>query len=274
MIESKSKMIEVNKEQADFYSKKIKAKRNLIYWAWDRLRKNGFWKFRKFLGIDQHVEGLHTKWLDGIKNKTVLDLGCGGGNLLSPYLAEHAKEYVAIDLSEPLINHVREKLRRQGINRGEFITDDFLTYPFDSGKFDVIYAFGVIHHFKDLDVLMERLQECLSNDGIIITYDPTNTRLITKIVRGFYRPFQPDADWEFPFTNQTFEVILRKFKLVASQGYFGSSVWMFPLYFLFPNSKIIQRASLSKHKKDIERLCGNSKLVRKALNVSLLLSRR
>jgi len=33
----------------------------------------------------------------------VLDLGCGTGNPLSLWLAERAKEYVAIDLSESRI---------------------------------------------------------------------------------------------------------------------------------------------------------------------------
>lgn len=271
---SKESMIEVNKTQTEFYSKKIDTSKNLIYRFWDVLRKKGFWAYRQFLGIDEHVVNLHTSWLGDLQNKSVLDFGCGAGNLLSPYLARHARHYVAMDLSDVLIGKLKTKLNNKGITSGQFISDDFLNYQFNPPKFDVIYAFGVMHHFKDLDVLLDRLEECLETDGTILTYDPTNVSILSKLVRALYRPFQPDAEWEFPFTNSAFNKIVNKFRIHAAQGYFGKSVLGFPFFFISRKSRIINNWANSLHKKDLADLTKDSYQFRRAMNVTMLLVKK
>lgn len=271
---SKENMIEVNKTQTEFYSKKIDTSKNLIYRFWDALRKKGFWAYRQYLGIDAHVVNLHTFWLGDLQNKSVLDFGCGAGNLLSPYLARHARYYVAMDLSDVLIGKLKTKLNNKGITNGQFISDDFLNYQFNPPKFDVIYAFGVMHHFKDLDVLLDRLEECLETDGAILTYDPTNVSILSKLIRALYRPFQPDAEWEFPFTNSAFNKIVDKFRIRAAQGYFGKSVLGFPFFFITRKSQIINNWANSLHKKDLVDLTKDSYKFRRAMNVTMLLVKK
>jgi SAM-dependent methyltransferase len=272
--DSKNKMIEINKAQADFYSRKTDTSRNFIYTLWHNLRKNGFWKYRQFLGIDAHVVDVHKKWLGNITEKTVLDLGCGAGNLLSPYLAKNARKYIAIDLSKPLLQKLDARLRKESIANYEIVEGDFLNIEFSVKSFDIIYAFGVMHHFKDFNELLVALNSKLSDDGVVVTYDPVNISIISRTLRALYRPFQPDADWEFPFEKKTFQAIERAFKIKEVQGYFGKSKNSFPLYFMFGNREWVRNQSIKNHKWDLENLNKVSPAIYSSLNVSMLLIKK
>jgi hypothetical protein len=59
---------------------------------------------------------------------------------------------------------------------------------------------------------------------IVITVDdPLETWLPTKLLRMAYRPFETDADWEYPFTRDTLRAIQRHFELAKVQGTYGFS---------------------------------------------------
>ena len=55
--------------------------------------------------------------------------------------------------------------------------------------------------------------------------DPLNTSLLVRMARRAYRPFQQDAEWEWPFTKQTFKDIQKYFDIEDMQGTLGFSKW-------------------------------------------------
>ena len=82
----------------------------------------------------------------------------------------------------------------------------------------MIYAYGVLHHFENTKILIDKLNEKLTSNGRIISYDPLETSLPIKIIRTLYRPFQSDAAWEWPFTKKTFYQFQKAFTIIERRG--------------------------------------------------------
>ena len=236
----------------------------------------GFWKYRKELGIDDHVLGLHKFWMEDLKNKKVLDFGCGGGNLISPYLAQNAGEYTAIDLSAPSLERLKGKLIKAGVlaDRMRIICDDVLQFDWKNEKFDVIYAFSVMHHFENFEVILAGLQERLKTGGMIITFDPMNVSWASKLLRAIYRPFQPDAAWEFPFTRRNFSELTRYYDVQDSQGYLGRTKKYFFLYYFLGARKWVVNRAHRAHQFDLKDLKFGNSAFYSGLNVTLLLKNK
>jgi SAM-dependent methyltransferase len=97
----------------------------------------------------------------------VLDLGCGPGDLVR-YLG--AVEYVGIDVSRAYIDRAQ---RRFG-DRAEFRVGDATTVDDDLFDFDLVIAFGVVHHLDDEGGrrLYDEAAAALSAGGRVVTVDP------------------------------------------------------------------------------------------------------
>jgi len=172
------------------------------------------------------IYDLHKIWAGEVIDKRVLDIRCYGGNELSVYFASNAKEYLGLDLSQTGINMLNEKLKKTGNPSASAIQMDFLSHGFDNyGQFDIIYIYSAMHHFQYLNSLLERLDNFVKPGGITISYDPLQTYWLMRLFRAIYRPFQSDADWEFPFDKKTFTLIKNFFKIEKIQGVLNKSKW-------------------------------------------------
>ncbi len=225
-------IIQINKKQKEFYNTK---KKNFATRIWSKIRHGLLADIRKQIGISNQVYETHKIWLGDLSDKKVLDLGCFSGNNLSTYMAKHAKSYIGLDLSDHGISILKKKL----INfpNATAIAADFLDdSSFSEKEFDIIYAYGVLHHFQNVDVLINRLNDKLANNGFVISYDPLETNFFVKIFRVLYRPFQSDREWEWPFTRKTFFKFNEKFNITEKHGALGKTKWFFMLN-LLPISK-------------------------------------
>lgn len=223
-------------KQKEFYEKK---KKNFPTKIWSFFRNGLLNKTRKDIGIQDEIYELHREWFGDLSKKKVLDLGCFEGNALSIYLAQNAREYVAIDLSESAISKLIKRLEH--IPNAQAIAVDFLSEEFIENEFDLIYAYGVLHHFKDTKYLIERLKLRLKPNGEIISYDPLETSIPIKFLRSIYRPFQSDKEWEWPFSRKVYYLYAKEFEIIERHAVLGKSKWFF----------IISLLPLSAEKKDI-----------------------
>lgn len=73
-----------------------------------------------------------------IKGSTILDVGCGTGDLVSYLSDKQIKEYTGIDVFAPAIEKAQEKFPQN-----KFITGDFLKYNFRN-KFDFVFCSGAL----------------------------------------------------------------------------------------------------------------------------------
>ncbi len=235
-------MLATNKRQKEFYNATgSKRKKNLPSRVWSFVRNGLLASYRRNFNISERVYAQHKIWLGDLSDKKVLDLGCLSGNALSVYQAENAKSYTGIDLSETGIAVLKKKLEKAGCTNARAVAVDFLSDAFSETDFDVIYAYGVLHHFENLEVLIDRLNSKLADGGKVIAYDPLNTSFPVKVLRFIYRPFQSDKDWEWPFDEKTVNSFYTHFKVLDVKGVLGKSKYGIPLSLLPLNRKFKNR---------------------------------
>jgi SAM-dependent methyltransferase len=124
--------------------------------------------FSRLVGGDHARRTLvreHVRPWDGAR---VLDLGCGPATLLA-YLRN--VEYVGIDVSERYIASARTTFG----DRAEFRVGDATRIDDDLRDFDLILAFGILHHLDDTEAgrLLSHARSALKNTGRLVTLDNT-----------------------------------------------------------------------------------------------------
>lgn len=229
-------MKNMTSKQKAFYENKEK---NSITRIWYYFRNKTLNAFRKNIGLEKEIYDLHVHWLGDLKDQKVLDLGCFEGNSLSSYMAINAKVYVGIDLSEKAVEKLDRRLKE--IPNAKVYAMDFLSSEFNEKDFDLIYAYGVLHHFKDTDEIIKKLKQKLKADGKIISYDPLKTSFPVRLARALYRPFQTDKDWEWPFSRKIYYKYDREFYILDRRAILGKTKWLF-LVNLIPLKKDKKKA--------------------------------
>lgn len=267
-------MLHTNEKQHEYYEKaggtfesSLNSNATNLY---RRIRRNAFSVFRN-AEIQNSIVQLHTQWMGDVSNAKVLDLGLGEGNPLSLKLASEAREYVAIDLSSTRMDIYRRKLDDAGIHNARTYVGDFLSNDFPEVGFDVVYAMAIFHHFKHIDAFMDALSRRMSPGGFIITLDPMETWLPAKLIRLAYRPFQTDAEWEYPFTQDSLDAIQRKFSIECVQGVYGRSKWAMPISLFNPEGAM--KYAQQWHAKDMKSATRLSN-IRSCLRVSFKLRKK
>jgi len=210
---------------------------------------------------------LHREWLGDLSTSSVLDLGCYSGNLLSSYLATNARRYVGIDLSEAAVSVLRDKLG--DIPTAEALAIDFLSPQFDRGPFDVIYAFGVLHHFSERDRLIAALQQNLTPNGRVVAFDPLLTSLPIRLARWCYRPFQSNASWEWPFDRSMLDKLGQSFDIVGVQGYLGLAKYPLILAAIPGGKRVACAIGQRLHRLDLRRCHRMDRRLRGCMSLAL-----
>lgn len=95
--------------------------------------------------------------------KRVLEIGCGIGSDAEEF-AKAGAEYVGIDLSEQSVILSRNRFNVLGLE-GEFHVKDASKSFADLGTFDLVYSYGVIHHFPGIDTIISNVNEVLVPGG-------------------------------------------------------------------------------------------------------------
>jgi len=244
-MKTKEEIIELNKEQKAFYNNEDAfAKPTFFSRQWRNFRNGPLNTFQKAYGLRQQMYDLHKDWMGDLSDKKVLDLGCLRGNTLSLYMAENAKEYIGIDLSDVAINDLQKKLDKLNKPAARAFAVDFLSDEFAEKNFDIIYAFGVLHHFQNFEILLQRLVEKLKPGGEVISFDPLETSAPVKLLRKIYRPFQQDKDWEWPFSRHTFPQIEKYFNILELRGILGKTKYGLLLH-LLPLSAVLKAKKIN-----------------------------
>ena len=176
--------------------KNLKYKENIIY-SKKYLNKYNFYKkdfFTHEEARNEIVINILLKYVD-LSNKSILDIGCGGGAFIKQVKRFKLSKVVGL---EPSLEHFDSNLK--------YIKDKVLSfYPCTledfsknyADKFDIIVLNGVIKHFNNP---LENLKYCfnlLKDDGIIYfsngIYDPnllTNIKKLVSIVSQNYLSHQ------------------------------------------------------------------------------------
>lgn len=189
-------------------------------------------RYRAEIGVRDEAVELQRAWLGNLRGKRVLEIGCGAGNILTMEIARAAGEYVGVDLQEDRVRKLQEKLAAAGLGHAKAQVGDVLVMDGAMGRFDVIYAGSVLHAFGDIDEAARALKGLLKPGGVLVAWEPMNTGWAVRLIRGLYRPFQPNRKWHHPLTVADVKEWGLCFSQAETRGLLGWSKWGYPVYLL------------------------------------------
>ncbi len=155
---------------------------------WLKHRKTQLDSFNGTHESEQHFIAKTGFDLEQMKDKLVLDVGCGVGRFMDVALQQDA-QVIGIDLSFS-IDVARENFK--DCKRAHFIQADIFNLPFKEGIFDFIYSIGVLHHTPDPKKAFSLLPRLLKKGGVISIWVYSNDGLYLKLYNFFsdaYRIF-------------------------------------------------------------------------------------
>lgn len=100
-----------------------------------------------------------------VKGKTILDLGCGSGDMDMFFVNNGAKKVVATDISQNMIDKAKQKYNTDKI--------DFTLLSMEQigclqEKFDIVYSSLAFHYVKDFNKLIGDIYSLLKPNGVLV----------------------------------------------------------------------------------------------------------
>ena len=178
----------------EVYNDKNYKNKSAGYWV------EGEYEYRKNRFGRERVDLLKNH-LGAIKNKLLLDVGCGAGYFLDAALESGAICH-GLEPSEDVREDTSERL---GIDISSLPIEDY-----DLGiKYDIITSFDVIEHVKDPMGMLSHINRLLKKDGTLLLYTPNFDSFGIKVTREKSNLVSPGAHLML-FTYKSIKLALEK----------------------------------------------------------------
>lgn len=127
-----------------------------------------------------------------IKNKQLLDAGCGTGWFSAAAVKRGAK-VTSMDLGEKLLNEVAKKCK------SERVVGSILDIPFKKNTFDYVIVSEVIEHVPDPDRALRECYRVLKSHGVLVLTTPNKFWYLFLIIARLFklRPYQGLENWQW-----------------------------------------------------------------------------
>ena len=121
------------------------------------------------------------------KDSTLLELGAGTG-VLSRAAARLCRHVIAVDISDAMVEHLKQRVQADAIANVAVKEGGFLTYRHDGPPADFVYTRNALHHLPDLwkALALVRIASMLKEGGvlrlldIIFSCDPTDMKVVVE----------------------------------------------------------------------------------------------
>ncbi len=147
--------------------------------------KKLIWKILDFIfrrSIQRRFELTLQECID-IKNKKILDIGCGPGVYLVTLAKKQPKKIVGVDFSEEMLNKAKKIARDKGvIDICQLVNADFRRYVPDD-KFDICLAIGLFDYVENPLLVLEKIRGLCLEKAIISFPAKWRLRNIIRIIR-------------------------------------------------------------------------------------------
>jgi ubiquinone/menaquinone biosynthesis C-methylase UbiE len=108
-----------------------------------------------------------TDLLDPEPSDQVLEVGCGGGTLLSHLIARGPRNVVGVDWLRTSVD-----LARRRNSRARLLQGDACALPFRDGRFDKVVAQHLVEHFEDTKRVLTEWRRVLRPKGVLVIVTP------------------------------------------------------------------------------------------------------
>lgn len=129
--------------------------------------------FEKYSEMPRSIGGLNAagEWpvlrsmLPSLRDKRVLDLGCGFGWHCKYAREQKARSVVGVDLSEKMLAYARENNNDSAIEYRRLAIEDI---NFAAGEFDVVISSLALHYVEHFEIVCRKIHHCLVSGGTFI----------------------------------------------------------------------------------------------------------
>ena len=170
-----------------------------------------------------------TKKLGSLKNKQLLDIGCGLGEA-SVYFAIKGAHVTSLDLSSEMLKNASNLA---SINNVKITTKLASAEEFNLPKnlfFDIIYAGNLLHHV-DICETLEKVIKHMKPGSKFISWDPIEYNPIINIYRMMAKDVRtPD---EHPIRKKDLKNIKQYFKSIEVKYFWFFTLLIFIFIFIF-----------------------------------------
>ena len=124
---------------------------------------------------------------------SVLDIGCGNGNVLNMLASRSGCNFTGIDISPSAIKSALKRNRKYvKCERMKFLCQDMSKMPFDDCSFNQTYTINTVYFWDNLDVTMAEIRRILKPSGLFINALFTNDTLNSLSHTKSYKKFTPE----------------------------------------------------------------------------------
>jgi len=130
--------------------------------------------------------------LANLEGESVLDIGCGGGQLLGLILGQREFEAAGLDISAEMIELARRRLGRSVDLR----TGDAEQLPWERNSFDLITCTFSFHHYPQPAKALAEMRRVIRPGGRLILGEP-NLPVPLRQLFNLLLPLSPSGDVRF-----------------------------------------------------------------------------
>jgi len=124
-----------------------------------------------------------------LRDKDVLEIGCGNGHGAYLLNQRSPRSYVGLDVMEEQIEKARQRYPQY-----QFIVQDATDLrQFAEASKDVVIIFGVLHHIPEWRKVIDEIKRILKPDGSFFVEEPRGVDL--KLFDFFFLWGHPDSDF-------------------------------------------------------------------------------
>ena len=158
--------------------------------AYDKLAKTYHKKRKQGTFYNEFLEMPATlSFLKNVKNKRVLDLGCGTG-IYSKILKNRGAKVFGIDISPKML-----EIAKSNVKGVDFRVGTVYKLPYKSNYFDIVVASLVAHYFTRLDKAFKEIRRVLKKNGVFIFSSDNPVISATRRMKGKPRRYRIFTDY-------------------------------------------------------------------------------
>jgi ubiquinone/menaquinone biosynthesis C-methylase UbiE len=123
----------------------------------------------------------------GLKpGQKVLELGPGPGFFTVPAaeIVGNIGQLYSLDINPASVKRVKERVEAKGLTNVRVMLADASKTSLPDSSFDVIFLFGVIHDFRDLDLVLKELCRVLKRGGILSVQSRWSENKLLASIQG------------------------------------------------------------------------------------------
>ena len=152
------------------------------------------------LEIDLRIR-LIKKNIPAPQNNSIVDIGCGNGDLTLPFIKDNKITFV--DLSDKMLQIVRSKIPAEYSGNAECLNIDLDKFSL-AKKYDYVFMIGVLAHVSSLENTFSMLAGLLEKNGTLIIQFTNKRNFISYMMRLIFqlkKKFGKGRDYKMNYTS-------------------------------------------------------------------------